>query len=239
MFDVLLESRHVRPPRPVVATVVSAALHTGLVVALIGGTAAVAVNDGFDPYFDKLARLILPPEAPPTVGGERVAFMAMAEDGSPNGETRGEAVTVKENQFLGEAVVPRKVAQAVELDGMMQLAIAAQSFGAFTVIELDSIAERDPLSEAPAYPKNLLDRNIEGSATLRFVIDSTGLVDLATIRVMDATHQEFARAVRDAMPRMRFRPAMRGSSAVRQLVEQPYKFEISKSSTALRIIKPA
>lgn len=238
MFDILLESRHVRPPRPFAAVALSAAFHGAIVFALVGGTAAVATIEDIDPYWEKLARLILPPDAPPTVGGEHVSFVGLAEQGSPAGERVGEAVTVKEDQFFGEAVVPRKIAQAVELDGTMQLARAAQSYGAFTLIDVDSVAERDPLSAAPAYPKELLERNIEGSATLRFVIDSTGLVDLSTIRVMDATHQEFARAVREAMPRMRFRPAMRGSQAVRQLVEQPYKFEISRPPPVQRAIRP-
>ncbi len=228
MFEVLLESRHVRPPRPFVATAVSAVLHGSLVAALLGGTTAAVMSEELNPYWEQLARVILPPNAPPTVGGERVAFVAVAEQGSPKGETVGEAVKVKEDQFVGEAVVPRRIAQAVQLDGTMQLAMAAQSVGAFTLIDVDSVAERDPLSAAPVYPKDLLEKNIEGSATLRFVIDSTGLVDLSTIRVMDATHQEFAKAVRDAMPRMRFKPAMRGASAVRQLVEQPYKFEINR-----------
>ncbi|MDA1080251.1 MAG: energy transducer TonB [Gemmatimonadetes bacterium] len=227
MFDILLESRHVRPPRPVVATALSAAFHAALFVALVGGTTVVAVSDEGQQYWDMIARMILPPDAQPTLGGEHVAFIGLSEQGSPDGQAIGAPVEVSEDQFAGEAVVPRKISQAVELDGTMQLAVAARSFGAFTLISLDSVAERDPLSAAPAYPRELLERNIEGSATFRFVIDSTGLVDLSTIRMMTATHQEFARAVREAMPRMRFKPAMRGADAVRQLVEQPYKFEIN------------
>lgn len=232
MFDVLLESRHVRPPRPVVATVISAVVHTALFGALVTGTAAVATNEDANEYWDRIARLVLPPDAPPTVGGERVAFVAMAERGSQKGENVGEAVVVKEDTFVGEAVVPRKVSEAVDIDGTMQLARAAQSVGAFTIIDVDSVAERDPLSAAPVYPKAMLERAIEGSATLRFVIDSTGLVDLSTIRVMSSTHQEFAAAVRDAMPRMRYRPATRGATAVRQLVEQAFKFELGRPTPA-------
>jgi len=238
MFDVLLESRHVRPPRPVVATVISAAVHTALIGALVTGTTAVATSDELNEYWDKIARLILPPDSPPTLGGEHVAFVAMAERGSPKGETVGEAVVVKEDTFVGEAVVPRKVSQAVEIDGTMQLARAAQSVGAFTIIDVDSVAERDPLSAAPVYPKAMLERAVEGSATLRFVIDSTGLVDLSTIRVMASTHQEFATAVREAMPRMRYRPATRGATAVRQLVEQAFKFELGRPAPPQRGIKP-
>ena len=238
MLDVLLESRHVRPPRPVVATVISAVVHAALFGALVGGTAAVAANDDVNEYWDKLARLMLPPDAPPTVGGEHVAFVAMADRGSPKGEIAGEAEIVKDDASVGEAVVPRKVSLAVELDGTMQLARAAQSVGAFTIIDVDSVAERDPLSAAPVYPKVMLERAVEGSATLRFVIDSTGLVDLSTIRVMSSTHQEFAIAVREAMPRMRYRPATRGATAVRQLVEKAFKFELGRMTPAPRGVKP-
>ncbi|HVZ48364.1 MAG TPA: energy transducer TonB [Gemmatimonadaceae bacterium] len=226
MLDVLLESRHVRPPRPVVATTLSAAAHAALVLALLGGTTA-AVTEDDSPLTRLAVRFLAPPQAPPQEAGERIAFMAMPATGSPQGSTSPDAVPVQVTSHdFGDPVTPRKVAMAVELDPAMLLSRAAKSVGAYTLIELDSVAERDPRSAAPDYPPDLLAKNVEGYATFRFVIDSTGLVDMATVKVVDSSNKEFVKAVEDAMPRMRFRPAMRAAQYVRQLVEQPFRFRI-------------
>jgi TonB family protein len=229
MFDVLLESRHVRPPRPVVATAVSAAAHLSIVLVLVGGTAVATQSDQVSQVWEELARRFLaPPIAQQTLGGEHVAFMAVEAQGSTKGQDEGVAEKVREDQFVGIPIVPRKIAQAVELDGTMQLARAAETLGAFTIISVDSVAETDPRSKAPDYPKDLLAKGVEGKAVFQFVIDSTGLVDMSTVREVSATHKQFAQAVRAAMPAMRFRPAMRNLIFVRQLVEQPFAFKIDE-----------
>lgn len=232
MLEVLLESRQIRPPRPLAATALSAATHAGLAFALLGGARAVRSYADVPDVWEQLARRFLaPPQALPSVAGERISFVAMSAQGGPTGLNVPEAVPVKVTKHtLGDAVIPQKVSIAVDLDPAMLLARAAKSLGAFTIVEVDSVAERDPRSAAPSYPPNLLAKNIEGFATFRFVIDSTGVVDLSTVKVVDASNAEFVQAVRDAMPRMRFRPAMRASQYVRQLVEQPFRFRIQPST---------
>lgn len=238
MFDVLLESHHVRPPRSIFATVMSTGLHTALVVVLVGGTTAAVSSDELDPMWEKLARIILPDEQGGGASGATAAFTGLSAAGSPEGERNAEPVKVKPNEILGDAVRPQQVSVAVQVSELERLQVAAQAVGAFTVVEVDSAAERDPLSVAPAYPKDMLAQNIEGAATMQFVVDSTGLIDMETVRVIAATHREFTQAVREAMPRMRFRPALRGTTAVRQLVEQPFKFAITLPTTTARVIKP-
>lgn len=100
---------------------------------------------------------------------------------------------------------------------------------AFSVVEVDSVAALDPTSAGPEYPPVLAQRSIEGSASFRFVVDSTGFIDMSTVRVMTSTHKLFARAVLDAMPRMKFRPARVGDHAVRLLVEQSFLFKIQRA----------
>ena len=226
MFEILLESRHVRPPRPVAATVFSAILHAGIVALAIGGTTAVVANEEMNAIWETMARFLAPPERAAGASGEQVSFLGQQADGSLRGEPNGAPEKVNEKATSGNPVIPQQIAPAVRLGDLERLQVAAAAVGAYILIEVDSVAERDPLSAAPSYPREMLERNIEGSAIMQFVVDSTGLIDMGTITVVRATHQEFVRAVRDAMPRMRFRPAMRGSAAVRQLVEQPFKFEI-------------
>ncbi len=105
------------------------------------------------------------------------------------------------------------------------------SDNALTVLEVDSAVVRDPSSSAPEYPPHLLLKGIEGSAAVRYVVDSTGDVDTLTYRVVQATDVDFAVAVRRALPNMRFHPAIRGGHRVRQLVEQTFRFRVVPSDT--------
>ena len=226
MFEILLESGRIRPPRPVTATALSAAAHVAVVLTLVGGT-AVAARDELSPEWEEMTRRFLaPPQPRPVVGGERVSFVTLREAGAPRGQDDGVAARARDDIIGGIPIVARKAIDAVEIAGPLELAKAAERLGAFTMVSVDSVAERDPRSAAPEYPPQMLAQNIEGSAVFRFVIDSTGLVDLSTVREMSATRKEFADAVRAAMPRMRFRPAMRNLVYVRQLVEQPFAFRI-------------
>jgi len=97
---------------------------------------------------------------------------------------------------------------------------------ALTEIEVDSTVERDPTSASPVYPPEMLERKISGSTFVNYVVDTTGRVDVGTIRVVRTTHSAFAVAVREALAKMRFRPAIQGSRKVRQWVEQSFAFKI-------------
>ena len=93
-------------------------------------------------------------------------------------------------------------------------------------IEVDSTVRRDLTSAAPEYPLELLSMGIEGSTDVLFVVDSTGVVDLSTFRVVRATHPLFAAAVQLALPNMKFRPAILRGVPVPQLVEQSFAFKV-------------
>lgn len=229
MLEVLLESHHVRPPRPVAATVLSAAAHAAVVIGLLGGVKVATRTEGIPQIWEQLARRFLaPPQAPPSVAGERIAFVAIHASGSPTGVKMPDAVPVKvTDNALADLVMPRLEPMTAHVDPTQLLARIAKTLGAYTLIELDSVAERDPRSAAPEYPPDMLKQNVEGFATFRFVIDSTGRVDLTTVKLVGASNTEFVKAVRVAMPDMRFRPAMRAAQYVRQLVEQPFRFQIA------------
>lgn len=94
--------------------------------------------------------------------------------------------------------------------------------------QLEKPASLASNSAGPVYPDILRQAGVEGEAVVSFVVDSTGRVDLATFKVMRTTHELFAVAVKNALPRMRFIPAELGGKSVRQLVQQPYSFAIVK-----------
>ena len=60
-----------------------------------------------------------------------------------------------------------------------------------------------------------------------YVVDTTGWVDTTTIEVVQSDDPRFTESVRVALGGMRFRPAKRGGKAVRQLVQQRFRFQIT------------
>src|SRR6185437_14138142 len=76
----------------------------------------------------------------------------------------------------GTAGTPDRIAEQQKM---------AESMGAFALLDVDSGAVRDPRSAAPSYPADMEARGIEGMVKVRFVVDSTGLVDLSTVKVLE------------------------------------------------------
>lgn len=116
-------------------------------------------------------------------------------------------------------------------DAPEQIAVPTQDpyENAFSSVEVETMAARDPSSAAPVYPPRLMQDGIEGYAAMRFVVDSLGAIDLSTVRVLETTHPEFAAAVKAAMPGMRFTPARLLDRPVRQLAEQLFAFRIERT----------
>ena len=99
----------------------------------------------------------------------------------------------------------------------------------FTALEVDQMVERYASSAAPVYPPELSARGTEGQVEAAYVVDIAGRVDTTTIRVMRSDHPRFTESVRAALAEARFRPAKRGGSAVRQLVQQRFRFKLALS----------
>jgi TonB family protein len=85
-----------------------------------------------------------------------------------------------------------------------------------------------PGSPAPGYPETLRTRNIQGEALLQFVVDTIGMIELSSVRVLKSTHPLFALAVYQRIPAMRFQPAQVGGRHVKEMVRQPYDFNLSR-----------
>jgi TonB family protein len=97
----------------------------------------------------------------------------------------------------------------------------------YSVLTVDEAAVRMEGSAAPVYPSELIKQGVEGSVTIRYVIDSTGRAEPTSIEVSTSTHPLFTEAVRDAIPRMLFNAATVAGRPVRQLVEQSFAFRIT------------
>ena len=94
--------------------------------------------------------------------------------------------------------------------------------------QVEQPAAQAPGSATPTYPDILRQAGVEGEALVSFVVDTSGRIDISTFKIVRSTHDLFAAAVRNALPRMRFIPATVGDRKVRQLVQQPFSFAIVK-----------
>ena len=86
---------------------------------------------------------------------------------------------------------------------------------------------RDPGRSRIAYPKELLDKGIEGTVTVRYAVDSEGVVLGPSIRVLSATDPRFEPAVTTYLQDVRLAPARRaGQPACALMLNQPFNFSL-------------
>lgn len=85
-----------------------------------------------------------------------------------------------------------------------------------------------PGSKAPRYPVELKSKGIEGEVLIQFVVDTFGVAESTNVRVLKASHGLFTDAVLAVLPDMRFTPAELNGHKVRQLVQQPFVFNIQR-----------
>lgn len=97
----------------------------------------------------------------------------------------------------------------------------------FLVIDVDSAASRYDWSAAPTYPARMLQEKTSGFVKAEWVVQPDGYADTASLRIVESTNDDFAQAVRDALPYMRFSPAKIGRRTVSQLVRQEFTFRIA------------
>jgi len=110
---------------------------------------------------------------------------------------------------------------------------------AFSVLDVDKTAERYDSSAAPVYPRELLAIGVEGLVQAIYVVDTTGMVDTATVEVVLSDDPRFTQSVRTALTQMRFRPALRHGKMVRQLVEQRFRFQIMPAPEIVKQVSRA
>lgn len=101
----------------------------------------------------------------------------------------------------------------------------------FTLVEVDSAVSTDPMSAAPTYPEAMRQLGIEGLVEVSYIVDSTGLADSSSLVIVRASREEFALAVRQALPYMHFIAAKIGPKRVSQLVIQSFNFKIERQKS--------
>jgi len=105
-------------------------------------------------------------------------------------------------------------------------------FGSLPWSSWKSPPEGAPLPQAsadgPRYPDDLRANDMDGDVLVRFVIDSAGLADQETIRVLQSSHAEFTSAVLKYLRHAHFKPAYLDHHAVCAIVDMPFEFRLTR-----------
>lgn len=161
-----------------------------------------------------------------------------------------EPTSLLERRILAMRPTTRRLAR-VTVYGGSALAVAALTFacslqsdttqpkpGPIAVTENQTLrdyqvekpAQLLPNNVAPTYPDQLRASNTEGSVLTQFVVDTSGQPISSTLRVLDRTDDRFVPAVREAIPNLRFSAAEVGGKKMKQLVQMPFTFSLTKDA---------
>jgi len=83
-------------------------------------------------------------------------------------------------------------------------------------------------SPALLYPPAALTQGRQGRVFVEFVLDTTGHVDLATLKVLLSDGADFEASARAVLTRAEYRPARVYGRAVRAVIQQPFIFRIAR-----------
>lgn len=99
-----------------------------------------------------------------------------------------------------------------------ELAVQLASGQVLTADQVDTAAALVSGELDVLYPERLWRTGVNGQATVEFVIDDRGRLDWGTVAVVSSSFPEFASAVIQALVVTQWQPALKGRSAVSQLL---------------------
>jgi protein TonB len=155
---------------------------------------------------------LIPPIEPPSV--------------IPDVDTSQPAVNAEDFSGLGQA---GGTAEGVE-GGTPQALTEADSSYAYESAVLDRQPELRNAAQvqsnmARLYPRNLQDAGIGGRVMLEFVIEADGTVEKGSVKIVDASHDQFRSVSTQVVERFRFRPGRYKDRDVRVLVRMPITWQ--------------
>lgn len=217
-------NRYLRNATPLPSAALSTVVHVVLIGASVVATASTTVDEK---VLDdtSIARFLAPPnrEAGQTPQREMIKYVALFV---PDVVGRGTAIQPVDSMRAEQPLAGLDDRNAPLLEEL------ASTDSVFSVVQVDSAASRYDWSAAPSYPPKMLEEKVDGFVAAQWVVDEEGYADTTSLVIVRASHPEFEKSVRDALPFMRFRPAKIGTSTVRQLVQQDFTFRITRTATA-------
>ena len=211
------------------STVFSVVTHVALIGAAVYGT-GVRAREVEEAIAQRIFYLP-PPDRRPTAD-DLVEHLQYLDVGS--------ATPVKPERADGFVIAPAGKQKSsaeggnsgTEARSQVQSSNSESPDSVYSILDVEESAARTSGSAAPIYPPELMKEGKEGGVYIRFIVDTTGHADPASVEVVRATHALFAQSVQQAVPLMLFTPAMIGGRRVRQAVEQNFEFRIAPAAPA-------
>ena len=224
MFNNLVESKP-KKSRKMGGTIFSFVAHYGLILLVIYTSAQAATQDD-GPKQEKVDFVEVkkeeapkPKEPPPPKGFQVLTAPVEIPNVLPDIDLTRRVTN--EADFTGKGAVGG-------FSTGVETKTPVREDNTYFEFQVEKPVMQAPNSPTPQYPDILRSAGVEGEALVSFVVDTTGRADVSSFKVIRTTHELFATAVKNALPRMRFIPAEVGAKKVRQLVQQPFSFAIVK-----------
>jgi periplasmic protein TonB len=228
MLETLLESKP-RRERSAGGSIVSVTAHTLLIAAALYATAQARVRpagitETVRPlYFPRDPLPVQSASTAPSgqrhVDGHRLVFVAPDIDVKVPSVDISDVVS-KPGDFSHGAIASASIGEQESGGG---------SGGApFRADQVDKQVGVIPGNTPPRYPDVLRSSGVEGQVIAEFVVNEQGRAEEGSLRFVRSDNQLFEDAVKAALFRMRFIPAEVGGVKVRQLVQMPFVFKLSR-----------
>jgi protein TonB len=232
MFDNLLETKP-KKPKTAKGMAISIVVHI-----ILGGGAVYGTLQAKEAY-----------EKPKA---EKVDFIDMKKDEPPPPETKEApppeiiaappppkgfqvlTAPIKIPDVLPEIDLSKKVTDEADFSGKGVVGGIAKGVGngpadqVYFEFQVEKQVSAVPGTTNLRYPDMLRSANVEGEVLVQFEVDTLGRADLSKFKVLKSSHDLFTNSVKNALGQMRFYPAEIGGRKVRQLVQQPFNFTLTK-----------
>lgn len=236
MFNNLIESKK-KVQKSFGATVISAIFHGAIIVASVYATAG-AVQEEEEPLVQKVDFVEIKKEEPPPPQDQPPPPPDVVAAPPPPKGFQVLSAPVNIPDVIPEIDLSKKLTDEADFSGKgVAGGVASGVVGGTAPVNTDQTyfdfqVEKPvapiPGSGSPRYPDILRSASVEGQVVAQFVVDTTGRIEIPTFKVITSTHDLFVAAVRNALPQMRFLPAEVGGRKVKQLVQQPFVFNLSR-----------
>jgi len=227
MLHVLLESGPRRTERGGGWTLASVLMHATLIgsaVALTARGIEVGPNDPRPPGI-----LYVAPSPPPQVEDQRQS----SDPYAPAVPVDGPRIPIPPVPWVDPAPgIPTGPLTGIEEFGSHVTtpgtSEALPTNGIYSDRAVDRIVVPRNDNPRPEYPRSLRSAASEGEVLVTFVVDTSGRVELSSIRIVRETHALFGESVRRWLARTRYIPAEVNGGRVRQLVQQQVGFTLER-----------
>jgi TonB family protein len=219
-------SRAARPPAAVMALVIGSVAPSALSAQSIMGRVVDAATG--QPLRSAAVGVQVPGDSVVTTLTARDGVFALRLPASGTYVVRVQA-------SLAPPVLSDSIEVGTDSTVQREFRVAMPADPVFYEYQVDRPLLRLPGGAVPRYPQALRERGVyEGSATLRYLVDTLGRIDATNIVVVKQTHPEFAAHALATARAQRFQPAERDGRKVRVLVELPFVFTIQSSTVRVR-----